>query len=80
MVFLISLDDFLTSCQDMFYMDDVNDADQEEDEGAASKGEEEEGLEPVPISGAATTPLLPRNFSRGKRAGIRIRVKFIHVA
>ncbi len=59
-------------------MDDVNDADQEEDEGAASKGEEEEGLEPVPSSGAATTPLLPRNFSRGKRAGIRIRLKFLY--
>ncbi len=59
-------------------MDDVNDADQEEDEGAASKGEEEEGLKPVPVSDAATTPLLPRNFSRGKRAGFRIRLKFLY--
>jgi hypothetical protein len=43
----------------MFYMDDVNDADQEEDE-TGSRGEEDEEAEGGPV------PALPRNFSLGR--------------
>jgi len=60
----------------MFYMDDVNDADQEEDEEPVSREEGQEGVEPVPVSSAGTA-VLPRNFSLGKSRHQSLAISFL---